>query len=412
MKQRFSSLDVCVIAHELNATLTSLRVNNIYDLSTRIFLIKFQKPNVREQLMIESGFRCHLTSFSRATASAPSIFVQKLRKCLKTRRVTGVRQIGTDRIIEIVFSDGLYRLYLEFFAAGNIVLTNDEGTVVALLRNVDEGAEHERLRVGLKYNLRMRQNVDGVPELTKERIRTGLQKAIDLQQVVEDNAAMTGKKKKRKVKEADALRRGLAVSIQEYPPVLIDHAMTVRKFDPTMKPEDVVSSEDMLDALLAALQEAQKVVKEITSSSDVVKGYILAKENTRQSSQQEQEPDVTSSAGIENLLYEDFHPFKPAQFEADGSTKFLEFAGFNKTVDEFFSSIEGQKLESKLHEREAAAYKKLAQARLDHEKRIGGLQQVQELNIQKVTMFAVPCDVLLLHFFSKFESWPQVLSKL
>jgi hypothetical protein len=34
MKQRFSSLDVKVICHELNATLTSLRVSNIYDLSS------------------------------------------------------------------------------------------------------------------------------------------------------------------------------------------------------------------------------------------------------------------------------------------------------------------------------------------------------------------------------------------
>ncbi|KAK5241128.1 hypothetical protein LTR16_009733, partial [Cryomyces antarcticus] len=53
------------------------------------------------------------------------------------------------------------------------------------------------------------------------------------------------------------------------------------------------------------------------------------------------------------------------------------------TVDEFFSSIEGQKLESKLQEREENAKRKLEQARREHAKRIGGLQQVQELNIRK-----------------------------
>jgi predicted ribosome quality control (RQC) complex YloA/Tae2 family protein len=52
----------------------------------------------------------------RTTAAAPSAFVARLRKFLKTRRVTSVAQIGTDRIIEFQFSEGQYRLFLEFFA--------------------------------------------------------------------------------------------------------------------------------------------------------------------------------------------------------------------------------------------------------------------------------------------------------
>ena len=195
-----------VIAHELSTALTSLRVTNVYDLSSvsiklpltapappahtsdntqRIFLIKFHKPDHREQLLIDSGFRCHLTEYARTTAAAPSAFVAKLRKYLKTRRVTAVSQVGTDRILEFQFSDGLYRLYLEFYAGGNIVLTDGDLNILALLRNVEEGEEHEKLRVGLQYNLSLRQNYGGVPELTKERIRQGLQKAVDRQQAAE-----------------------------------------------------------------------------------------------------------------------------------------------------------------------------------------------------------------------------------
>lgn len=124
MKQRFSSLDVKVIAHELSEALVSLRLANIYDLNTKILLLKFAKPDNKKQLLIESGFRCHLTEFARTAASAPSVFVARLRKFLKTRRVTSVSQIGTDRIIELQFSDGAYRLYLEFFASGNVILTD------------------------------------------------------------------------------------------------------------------------------------------------------------------------------------------------------------------------------------------------------------------------------------------------
>ena len=61
----------------------------------------------------------------------------------------------------------------------------------------------------------------------------------------------------------------------------------------------------------------------------------------------------------------------------------LDFAGFNKTVDEFYSSLESQKLSSRLTEREEAAKKKLDDAKNQHEKRLAGLQQVQELHIRK-----------------------------
>jgi hypothetical protein len=63
--------------------------------------------------------------------------------------------------------------------------------------------------------------------------------------------------------------------------------------------------------------------------------------------------------------------------------RILPFEGFNKTVDEFFSSIEGQRLESRLHERELTAKKKLEAAKQDQQKRLGGLQEVQELNERK-----------------------------
>jgi predicted ribosome quality control (RQC) complex YloA/Tae2 family protein len=36
--------------------------------------------------------------------------------------VTAVSQVGTDRIIEITFSDGQYRLFLEFYAGGILFL--------------------------------------------------------------------------------------------------------------------------------------------------------------------------------------------------------------------------------------------------------------------------------------------------
>jgi predicted ribosome quality control (RQC) complex YloA/Tae2 family protein len=287
--------------------------------------------------------------------------------------VTAVSQVGTDRIIEFQFSDGQYRLFLEFYAGGNIILTDKELNILALLRIVAEGEGQEELRVGLQYSLESRQNFKGIPPLTKQRLQDALQKGVEKG----DDGLVAGKKKK---KAADTLRKTLAVSITELPPMLVDHAMRITQFDSTLKPVDVLQNDGLLDHLMRSLQEAQRVIEEITSSA-VAKGFIIAtkKEGADQETRK-------------GLMYDDFHPFRPRQFEDDPATVFLEYEGFNKTVDEFFSSIEGQRLESKLQERELAAKRKLEAARQDQAKRLGGLQGVQELNERKATALEINVD--------------------
>jgi predicted ribosome quality control (RQC) complex YloA/Tae2 family protein len=104
------------------------------DINSRTFLLKFGLPDVKKNILVESGFRLHLTSYSREKSSAPSHFVarvpppkpganRKLRKALKTRRVTGIYQLGTDRILVFAFvntasEDKTFYLVLEFFSAG------------------------------------------------------------------------------------------------------------------------------------------------------------------------------------------------------------------------------------------------------------------------------------------------------
>jgi predicted ribosome quality control (RQC) complex YloA/Tae2 family protein len=376
MKQRFSSLDVKVISHELSKSLVSLRIANIYDLSSRIFLFKCAKPGARQQLLVDSGFRCHLTAFTRAAAATPSAFVARLRKYLKSRRITSVTQIGTDRIIEIAFSDGQYRLFLEFFAGGNVILADKDYTVIALLRQVSEGDEDVDVKLGSTYVLKAKQNFAGIPPLTQERVKETLsaqiEKAVD--------ALAAGGKKAKRYKGGEDLRKALSTGFPEYPAHLLDHSFRSTDFDPLLKPEAVIKDDVLLAKLMKALEFANEVFQSL-DASDQTKGYIIAKAKEPNS---DFTPDGTvSSPPREKLLYDDFHPFWPSQFEGKHDTYILELDGFNKTVDEFYSSIESQKLESKLTEREEAAKRKLENARQDHEKRVGALQQVQELHIRK-----------------------------
>ncbi|KAI5464562.1 hypothetical protein BGZ63DRAFT_401495 [Mariannaea sp. PMI_226] len=385
MKQRFSSLDVKVIAHELQENLVTLRLSNVYDLSSKIFLLKFAKPDNKKQIVVDTGFRCHLTEFARTTAAAPSAFVSRLRKFLKTRRLTAVTQVGTDRILEFQFSDGQYRLFLEFFAvilpshtpmepwSGNIILTDSELKILTLARTVSEGEGQEPQRVGLQYLLENRQNFSGIPALTKERVRDALQAAVN-------RAASTAvNSKKLKGKPGGDLRKALAVSITELPPILVDHALQKNQFDTAHKPEDVLASEALLDDLVKSLAEAREIVQAITASSDCP-GYIFAKRQGPKPENTEQEGADSARRG---LLYEDFHPFVPHKLERDPAIEIIEFKNYNATVDEFFSSIEGQKLEARLNEREATAQRKLEAARTEQSKRVEGLQEVQSLNLLK-----------------------------
>lgn len=303
--------------------------------------------------------------------------MQKLRKVLKTRRLTAVSQIGTDRIIEFQFSDGLYRIYLEFFAGGNVILTDNELKILTLLRHVPEGEGQEPQRPGLIYSLENRQNYAGIPPLTKDRLREALQT------IIEKNAVPAVAAKKIKKKPGDELRKGLAITINELPPILLDHAMKVAAFSSNTRPETVRDDEALLDHLLQSLQGGRNLVEDITSS-ETCKGFIFAK--TRPGAEKPpDEPGPGDQQPSKGLLYEDFHPFLPRQLEEDPTYTVLEFDSFGKTVDEFFSSIEGQKLESRLTEREAAARRKLEAAKADQDKRIEGLKAVQTLKVRKAS---------------------------
>ncbi|KAF2968550.1 hypothetical protein GQX73_g5024 [Xylaria multiplex] len=162
--------------------------------------------------------------------------------------------------------------------------------------------------------------------------------------------------------------------------------MKIAGFDSAVQPATVRDDELLLDQLLVALEGGRNLFEDIISS-DTCKGYIFAKK--RPGAEESNGPTQGEQQPRKGLLYEDFHPFLPRQFEEDPAYTILDFDSFGKTVDEFFSSIEGQKLESRLTEREAAARRKLEAAKADQEKRIEGLQAVQTLNVRKANAIEV-----------------------
>lgn len=91
---------------------SGFRVANVYDHGSRVYSIKLSKSGggtgeaEKAMLLVESGTRFHITEFTRAKDSMPNNFALKLRKHLRTKRITSFQQLGADRVIDIAFGGG------------------------------------------------------------------------------------------------------------------------------------------------------------------------------------------------------------------------------------------------------------------------------------------------------------------
>ena len=87
MKTRFSGLDIGFILAELGGKVEGFRVNKIYDVDSKTYLIKLQGPDSKKAtLLLESGTRIHTTAFQWPKNEPPSGFTMKLRKHLNNKR--------------------------------------------------------------------------------------------------------------------------------------------------------------------------------------------------------------------------------------------------------------------------------------------------------------------------------------
>lgn len=355
-----------------------------------------------------------------------------------------MRQLGTDRVLALQFSAGEFTLYLEFYAGGNVVLVGKDGVVVAVLRVVKGVGE---CKVGAKYEVSDRVAGGDLRARVVEALEAGVG-GEDVEAAVEAQAQASGKKfKKKKKKKEDAVRKVLATRMPEFSPTLVEHCLRTVGVDPEIKSEEALADEAKVDLIVKAFEEAEKLVKDIMVDKDGtgIKGYIIAKpprQHTEpvsgykrgkgvsfgpsQSSkdvssgpsepskgvsfgptetpkdivfgareaveEQQQVEKIQEDGEAQGMVYADFFPFLPIQFATDPSVKCLPFTGFNHTVDTFFSSIESQKLTSRIVERELAATKRLADAHASHARRVEGLRDMQELNVLKAKAIEANLD--------------------
>lgn len=130
MKQRMSILDIRAMANELNARLSNAFIQNFYSFEQRFIYVKFSNKDI---LLIEPGVRIHLCSDYETEISH---FCKKLREKCRHAKVHEIYQFGFDRVI--VINTLRFRLVIEFYSGGNIVILDENDTIIDLLRTVKE----------------------------------------------------------------------------------------------------------------------------------------------------------------------------------------------------------------------------------------------------------------------------------
>uniref|UniRef100_F6UR27 Ribosome quality control complex subunit NEMF n=1 Tax=Ornithorhynchus anatinus TaxID=9258 RepID=F6UR27_ORNAN len=344
MKSRFNTIDIRALLAELNGSLLGMRVNNVYDVDNKTYLIRLQKPDVKATLLLESGIRIHTTEFEWPKNMMPSSFAMKCRKHLKSRRLVSVKQLGVDRIVDFQFGsdEAAYHLIIELYDRGNIVLTDYEYLILNILRFRTDEADDVKFAVRERYPVDLAKAPE--PLFTLERLTEIISNAP----------------------KGEPLKRVLNPHLP-YGATLIEHCLIESGFPGNVKVDPQFEIKD-IEKVLVCLQKAEEYMKITTNFSG--KGYIIQK--------REKKPSLEPDKPAEDILtYEEFHPFL---FSQHSKYPYVEFESFDKAVDEFYSKLEGQKIDLKALQQEKQALKKLENVRKDHEHRLEALHQAQEID--------------------------------
>jgi len=136
-EQGMSGIDVKAITGDLSGKLP-LWIDKVYQFDTRTMSIRLNGENkARYQMIIESGRRAHLVKDLPEPPKNPPQFAMFLRKYLSGGKVLAIHQHGLERILIFDIGKGnlIYRLIIELFDEGNIILAEENYTIIKPLRH-------------------------------------------------------------------------------------------------------------------------------------------------------------------------------------------------------------------------------------------------------------------------------------
>lgn len=132
-----NGIDIAVLLEESKGDVLNAYVDNIYLLDGEL-VFKLKRSGLSRELIVKPGRAVYLTSFEKIKPLKPHSFVMLLRKYVSGSRIVGVEQRGLERIVTIRLLSGWGegKLILELFGDGNVILTDGDNMIKAVMRRV------------------------------------------------------------------------------------------------------------------------------------------------------------------------------------------------------------------------------------------------------------------------------------
>ncbi|CAK9091337.1 Nuclear export mediator factor Nemf (Serologically defined colon cancer antigen 1 homolog) [Durusdinium trenchii] len=388
-KNKFSKLDIRRMAQELSAKYSGMWVNNVYDVNSKTFLLKLQKPGSEKALVvIESGVRFHSTEFIKEKNEMPSGFSMKLRKHVRGKRLISIKQLGDDRVVDFTFGlfekeETFFHIILELYASGNVVLTDNNFQVLSLIRVFRD--DEARFAVGESYLAAIGKSQEDssikavVDSLTVEQLVESLQRSLaDAPEGKQKGGAKGGKGGGGStIKQALSMRSSV---VNVLGPDLIEHCIVLAGLSPGQRlTQTVCENADDMGKLADSLRaNSAAFLDRLDDMSAQAGALILEKDDNNMAPtqaeavvQEEQEEEATGIKSEKMTFYERFEPILLEQHKAKNT---VLFKSFDEAVDEYFSKIDIQRQEKANRAIRKAAEKKVDVIRNDQASRVNELK--------------------------------------
>ncbi len=286
-KKSMTTIDLLAWIVENKERLLGARIVNIYS-SNNMFLLKIWGKKDKEMLLLEPGRRIHLTRYEHRVEERKILtpIVSGLRKYVRGGKIIDVRQVGTDRIIEILIgtSEARYKLVVELIPRGLLLLLSDDNKVIY-------STEYREMRDRV-----IRRGVEYKPPPPPPNInKLTLDEALEL------------------IKRGKDLVRGLVRGLG-LPGEVAEEVLTRLGLEKSLKTKDVGR-----DVVQKIIDEVRGIVNNILSGR--IEAY-----------------HVIVNGRLETVL-----PYKPVAYS---NANLVRYESFNNALDDYFVRIEKEEYSS------------------------------------------------------------------
>lgn len=186
-------------------------------------------------------------------------------------------------------------------------------------------------------------------------------------------------------KVGDNLRKLFTPKFKIYGPALLEHCFIECGLGENCK-VDANRSVDV-DKIYRSFEMATSIMANIGQQRG---GWILQKEepNVLQPNDENGQPKKI-------ITFLEFNPMLFSMYKTPKSDQsIVHMDSFNNAVDTFFSSIEAQKLDQRIYQKERDAMKKLDNIKRDHEKRLLDLEEQQKVDNRRGYLIEINNDLV------------------